>query len=45
MAHLRFHTQYDELSSVFGRDWFGRRAEAFARSSAPRGSSSFSPRS
>src|SRR5216683_2321341 len=31
MAHLRFHTQYDELSSVFGADSFGRRAEAFAR--------------
>jgi uncharacterized membrane protein len=31
MAHLRFHTQHDELSSVFGNDWFGRRAEGFAR--------------
>lgn len=31
MAHLRFHTQHEELGSVFGTDWFGRRAEGFAR--------------
>jgi uncharacterized membrane protein len=31
MAHLRFHTQHEELSSTFGTDWFGRRAEGFAR--------------
>lgn len=31
MAHLRFHTQYEELGSVFGSDSFGLRAEAFAR--------------
>ena len=29
--HFRFHAPYAHLSSVFGDDWFGRRAEGFAR--------------
>ena len=29
--HLRFHAPHSHLSSVFGGDWFGRRAEIFAR--------------
>lgn len=29
--HLRFHTPHLHLSSAFGSDWFGRKAEAFAR--------------
>ncbi len=29
--HFRFHAPYAHLSSVFGDDWFGVRAEAFAR--------------
>ena len=29
--HLRFHAPYAHLSSVFGTDWFGTRAEQFAR--------------
>jgi uncharacterized membrane protein len=29
--HLRFHTPHTHLSSVFGSDWFGTRAEKFAR--------------
>lgn len=31
MTHLRFHTRHEEMGSVFGNDWFGRRAEGFAR--------------
>jgi uncharacterized membrane protein len=29
--HLRFHSSHTHLSSVFGSDWFGTRAEKFAR--------------
>ena len=29
--HFRFHAPHAHLSSVFGDDWFGRRAEGFAR--------------
>ena len=29
--HLRFHAPHAHLSSVFGDDWFGARAEGFAR--------------
>src|SRR5262249_25035905 len=29
--HCRFHAPHAHLSSVFGDDWFGRRAESFAR--------------
>jgi uncharacterized membrane protein len=29
--HLRFHAPHAHLSSVFGTDWFGTRAELFAR--------------
>jgi uncharacterized membrane protein len=29
--HLRFHAPHLHLASVFGNDWFGRRAEVFAR--------------
>jgi uncharacterized membrane protein len=29
--HLRFHRQHDHLSTAFGSDLFGARAEAFAR--------------
>lgn len=29
--HLRFHTPHLHLNSVFGGDWFGRKAEIFAR--------------
>ena len=29
--HFRFHAPHAHLSSVFGDDWFGVRAEAFAR--------------
>jgi uncharacterized membrane protein len=29
--HLRFHAPHLHLNSVFGGDWFGRRAEIFAR--------------
>ena len=29
--HFRFHAPYAHLSSVFGDDWFGVRAEGFAR--------------
>jgi uncharacterized membrane protein len=29
--HLRFHAPHTHLSSVFGSDWFGTRAEKFAR--------------
>ena len=29
--HLRFHTPHLHLSSAFGGDWFGRKAEGFAR--------------
>ena len=29
--HLRFHAPHLHLSSVFGGDWFGRKAEIFAR--------------
>jgi uncharacterized membrane protein len=29
--HFRFHTPHAHLSSVFGDDWFGVRAEGFAR--------------
>jgi len=29
--HLRFHAPHFHLNSVFGGDWFGRRAEIFAR--------------
>jgi uncharacterized membrane protein len=29
--HLRFHAPHLHLSSAFGSDWFGRRAEIFAR--------------
>ena len=29
--HLRFHAPHLHLSSVFGGDWFGRKAESFAR--------------
>ena len=29
--HLRFHKPHLHLSSVFGGDWFGRKAETFAR--------------
>ncbi len=29
--HFRFHAPHAHLSSVFGDDWFGTRAEAFAR--------------
>jgi uncharacterized membrane protein len=30
-SHLRFHANVAHLQSPFGNDWFGRRAEAFAR--------------
>jgi uncharacterized membrane protein len=29
--HMRFHAPHLHLSSAFGGDWFGRRAELFAR--------------
>jgi uncharacterized membrane protein len=29
--HFRFHAPHAHLSSVFGDDWFGTRAESFAR--------------
>lgn len=29
--HLRFHAPHVHLSSAFGGDWFGRKAELFAR--------------
>lgn len=29
--HLRFHAPHLHLTSVFGSDWFGQRAEVFAR--------------
>ena len=29
--HLRFHAPHGHLSSAFGGDWFGRKAEMFAR--------------
>jgi len=29
--HFRFHTAYAHLAPVFGSDWFGVKAEAFAR--------------
>jgi uncharacterized membrane protein len=29
--HLRFHASHLHLSSAFGGDWFGRKAESFAR--------------
>src|SRR5262245_59158139 len=29
--HFRFHTPHAHLASVFGDDWFGAKAEAFAR--------------
>jgi len=29
--HFRFHTPHAHLASVFGSNWFGRKAEAFAR--------------
>lgn len=29
--HLRFHVPHQHLSAVFGTDWFGTRAEGFAR--------------
>jgi uncharacterized membrane protein len=29
--HLRFHMPHAHLSSVFGNDWFGLKAEGFAR--------------
>lgn len=29
--HLRFHAPHFHLNSVFGGDWFGRKAEIFAR--------------
>jgi uncharacterized membrane protein len=29
--HLRFHVSHEHLSAVFGTDWFGTRAEGFAR--------------
>jgi uncharacterized membrane protein len=29
--HLRFHARHIHLAPVFGSDWFGRKAEAFAR--------------
>ena len=31
MHHFRFHARHAHLTSVFGDDWFGVRAEAFAR--------------
>lgn len=31
MTHQRFHVEHAHLESPFGRDWFGRRAEGFAR--------------
>lgn len=31
MPHLRYHKHYLHLSAPFGSDWFGRKAEAFAR--------------
>src|SRR3954447_26820075 len=29
--HLRFHAPHLHLTAVFGSDWFGRKAESFAR--------------
>src|SRR3954447_24767576 len=29
--HLRFHLRHAHLASVFGNDWFGLKAETFAR--------------
>jgi len=29
--HFRFHLPYEHLTSAFGNDWFGLKAEAFAR--------------
>jgi uncharacterized membrane protein len=29
--HFRFHVRYEHLAGAFGCDWFGVRAEAFAR--------------
>ena len=31
LHHLRFHAPHAHLASVFGDDWFGVRAESFAR--------------
>ena len=31
MAHMRFHADHEHLSAAFGSDWFGQRAERFAR--------------
>ncbi|EPR37534.1 protein of unknown function DUF1003 [Desulfovibrio sp. X2] len=31
LDHLRFHSPYGHLGSVFGNDWFALKAEAFAR--------------
>lgn len=31
MKHLRFHATHGHLDSPFGGDWFGKRAEVFAR--------------
>lgn len=31
MTHLRFHAAHSHLETPFGGDWFGRRAEVFAR--------------
>ena len=31
LEHLRFHAPHAHLASTFGDDWFGRRAELFAR--------------
>jgi len=29
--YLRFHAPHEHLSSAFGTDWFGVKAEGFAR--------------
>ena len=29
--HLRFHEPYEHLTTAFGPDWFGKKAELFAR--------------
>jgi uncharacterized membrane protein len=31
MTHMRFHAANEHLSTAFGSDWFGTRAERFAR--------------
>jgi uncharacterized membrane protein len=31
LSHLRFHAPHMHLNSVFGEDWFARKAEGFAR--------------